>query len=486
MEEKVLKVRKNNKKLEDFDKQKIIIAIKNAADNAKQEIPDASLSRIANDIYNNFYEQKDVTIIKVEDISNLVEEKLMSSNYKDTARSYIKYHYDKEKERLFNSEIIKRFKKKLDGTNIENQNANVDEHTFSGRMQEAADVFLKEDALNNKMSKMARDNHNNNEIYTHDLSSFSAGMHNCLSQPLDEILENGFITRQTDIRSPRSISTALQLVAVLFQLQSLNQFGGVSATHLDFTMIPYIRYSFAKHYQAGMKYINNIDWKRPSDDKIKKISIENRTIYSDDKAYKYAFDMTKKETLQGCEGLYHNLNSLQSRSGAQLPFTSINYGACSEPEGQLMIDCLLDASIDGTGPLHKTPIFPCAIWQYLEGVNDKPGTPNYQLFRKAIKSTTMRIYPNYCKVKWSNNMAGVKIDRQIKQTVLDKLTDEQKQIVIKWVKDNEDKAKLLSLKVINNKLELEQELNYMEYNSTMGCRTVNLVDINFDEDYFKK
>jgi len=155
-EQKTLKVRKNNKKTEEFDKSKIITAIKSAADEVKQEIPDSTLSRIANDIYNNFYEQKDVNIVKVDDISKLVEDKLMSSNYKDTARSYIKYHYDKERERLLNAEIVKQFKKKLDGLNIENQNANVDEHTFSGRMAEASDIFLKDDALNNRMSKMAK------------------------------------------------------------------------------------------------------------------------------------------------------------------------------------------------------------------------------------------------------------------------------------------------------------------------------------------
>ena len=447
-EQKILKVRKNNKKTEEFDKSKIITAIKSAATEVKQEIPDSTLSRIANDIYNSFYEQKDVNIVKVDDISKLVEDKLMSSNYKDTARSYIKYHYDKERERLLNAEIVKQFKKKLDGLNIENQNANVDEHTFSGRMAEASDIFLKDDALNNRMSKMAKNNHENNEIYIHDLGSFSAGMHNCLSIPFDELLENGFITRQTDIRSPRSIATAMQLVAVLFQLQSLQQFGGVSATHLDHSMVPYIRYSFAKHYKDGMKYIAEKNWNKPEDKTIKTTSIEDKKCYSNEKAYRYALDMTKKETLQACEGLLHNLNSLQSRSGAQLPFTSINYGTCIEPEGRIFINAILDATLEGTGPLHKTSIFPCGIWQYMKGINDKPGTPNYDLYLKALKCTSKRIYPNYANVNWSVDKAGLERDRKFKEDLINSLSESDYKKLIEALEKNPEIAKKLSMQVV--------------------------------------
>jgi ribonucleoside-triphosphate reductase len=237
-------------------------------------------------------------------------------------------------------------------------------------------------------------------------------MHNCLSIPFDDLLAKGFNTRQTDIRPANSINTALQLFAVIFQLQSLQQFGGVSATHVDWTMVPYVRKSFTKHLKDGMKYIERL-----SDYKIKRFDKwveceKDGTIHFDDNEFKekhlnawdYAMDMTLKETQQAVEGMYHNLNTLQSRSGNQLPFTSINYGTCTLPEGRMVIKALLEGSIKGVGKFHKTPIFPCGIFQLMKGVNRKIGDPNYDLFRLALKSTAQRLYPNYANVDWSGNI----------------------------------------------------------------------------------
>ena len=106
---------------------------------------------------------------------------------------------------------------------------------------------------------MAKENHLNNEVYIHDLDSYAVGMHNCLTIPFDKLLAEGFNTRQTDVRPARSINTAFQLFAVIFQLQSLQQFGGVSASHLDWTMVPYVRLSFKKHFKDGMKYLSHIE-----------------------------------------------------------------------------------------------------------------------------------------------------------------------------------------------------------------------------------
>jgi ribonucleoside-triphosphate reductase len=133
------------------------------------------------------------------------------------------------------------------------------------------------------------------------------------------------------------------------------------------------------------------------------LGIEDEFFKKDEKVYKFAYDMTVKETYQAVEGMYHNLNTLQSRSGNQLPFTSINYGTCTLPEGRLVTKALLDVSLEGLGKLHKTSIFPCGIFQYMKGVNDKPGTPNYDLKQLALKSTAQRLYPNYANVDWSGN-----------------------------------------------------------------------------------
>ena len=240
---------------------------------------------------------------------------------------------------------------------------------------------------------------------------------NCLSVPFDKLLANGFNTRQTDVRPAQSVNTAFQLVAVIFQLQSLQQFGGVSATHLDWTMVPYVRKSFYKHYVDGLKYVAKDDGymlfilSNPEEVSIKKDSyIEDNGkkewfngTYNNKDAYEYAMDMTTREVYQAVEGLYHNLNTLQSRSGNQLPFTSINYGTCTEPEGRMVTKALLDVSIKGIGKLHKTSIFPCGIFQCMKGVNREPGDPNYDLFKLALRSTAQRLYPNYANVDWSGN-----------------------------------------------------------------------------------
>ena len=226
-------------------------------------------------------------------------------------------------------------------------------------------------------------------------------MHNCLTVPFDDLLSKGFNTRQTDVRPANSVNTAFQLVAVIFQLQSLQQFGGVSASHLDWTMVPYVRKSFFKHYK---NYIELVEEKEIDYSFHSGLSIDESDykVYNP-KAYKYAMKMTEKECYQAIEGMYHNLNTLQSRSGNQLPFTSINYGTCTLPEGRMVIKGLLEGSIKGVGKRHKTPIFPCGIFQYMKGVNDKLDTPNYDLYRLALKSTAKRLYPNYANVDWSGN-----------------------------------------------------------------------------------
>lgn len=340
--------------------------------------------------------------LNVEEIQDLVEDKLMKSRRKDVAKLYILYRDKRTRERERNSALNKRVSERLNASNVQNQNANVDERSFGGRIGAAGGEVLKHQALNYIMSDMAVKNHTENMIYVHDLDHYAVGDHNCLSIPFDKLLENGFDTRQTDIRPAQSVGTAFQLVAVIFQLQSLQQFGGVSATHIDWTMVPYVRKSFNKHYIDGIKYILGNDttgWEIHRDTPI---DAKEYKHYSG-KAYQYAFDMTKREIYQSVEAMYHNLNTLQSRSGNQLPFTSINYGTCTLPEGRLITKALLDMSINGIGKLHRTPIFPCGIFQCMNGVNRKPEDPNYDLFRLALKSTSRRLYPNYANVDWSGN-----------------------------------------------------------------------------------
>ncbi len=318
------KVQKRDGRQVDFDASKIKNAILKAFKSVDGEISPYAEQKAENiaDYIEGYYE--DEAAAPIEEIQDLVEKGLMSTRRKDVARAYITYRNQRTEEREKNTEIFKIVKEKLSASDVQNQNANVDEHSFGGRKGEASNEVNKYIALTEYMSPKARDNHINNRIYTHDLDSYVVGMHNCLSVPFDDLLANGFNTRQTDIRPASSINTAFQLVAVIFQLQSLQQFGGVSATHLDWTMVPYVRKSFAKHYKDSLIYIEGYRWPdQDIDYEIRDMLVgaKDYSIYDSEyqaysyKAFNYAMDMTIKELNQAVEGMYHNLNTLQSRSG---------------------------------------------------------------------------------------------------------------------------------------------------------------------------
>ena len=428
---------KRNGNKEEFNSSKIKNAIRSAFKALDYDVEESVLDNITKDveIWDN---------INVEDIQDEIIEVLRDYDFDAVAEEYLAYRREHDAIRKSQEEHDNAVKQILNATNVQNQNANVDEHSFGGREGEVQRMDMKEYALKNCMSKMARKNHERNEIYIHDLDKYASRMHNCLTEPIDDLLDKGFKTRQCNVRPAGSISTAFQLLAVTFQLQSLQQFGGVSASHLDWSMVPYYRMSFFKHLCDGINYIENLPVSFNLTREEKKNTSINDPKYTKHKiAWKYAKNLTDRELSQAVEGMYHNLNTLQSRSGNQLPFTSINYGTCTLDEGREIIRALLLGSIKGVGDklspnsdpefgrTYSTPIFPCGIFQYMKGVNDKPGTPNYDLYTLALKSTSRRLYPNYVNVDWSVNKG---YDRNDPRT----------------------------------------------YVSTMGCRTYNGADINVE------
>ena len=210
---------------------------------------------------------------------------------------------------------------------------------------------------------------------------------------------------------------------------------------------------------------------------VKKLGVSNETSIEDEnykkikEVYNYALSMTNKDTHQGAEALLHNLNSLQSRSGQQLPFSSINYGTCTSAEGRMVTNAILDATLDGTGPLHKTPIFPCGIFQFDKDVNGYAGTPNYDLFLKALYCTTKRFYPNYTNVNWSIDTAGRMKDVAHKREVIASLSKNRLDKLKNWVKENKEEARRYKM-VIDENDELiidEKIIDPVEIMSTMGC-----------------
>ena len=434
-----MKVIKRDGKQEEFNEVNIRKAIKaanNSVDKEKQ-ISDEKVEKVLNFVLKNISSEEKVEIERIQD---LVEDGLMKENCFEVAKSFILYREERAKERFKRLKIVKEIKEKLEASNIQNQNANLDEASFGGRKGEADSALLKQMALDYYISPKFAKNHINNRVYIHDLDSYLIGEHNCLSVPIDELLANGFKTRQVFIRPAGSANTAFQLVAVLFQLQSLQQFGGVSATHLDWSLVPYVRKSFMKHYivaylkdtrdfyrlnlpdmmfndykDEGGIWRNELeDWIDEHKEKFfKKLKLEKEDFYFDNKKlnrrYRQAavFD-TIQEVKQAAEGMLHNLNSLQSRSGNQLPFSSINYGTCTEEEGRIVVRAILGATIKGVGN-GQTSIFPCQIFQKMKGVNDK-GSKNYDLYKMAIRSSAKRMYPNYCNCDWSQDQGYNKKD----------------------------------------------------------------------------
>jgi ribonucleoside-triphosphate reductase len=229
---------------------------------------------------------------------------------------------------------------------------------------------------------------------------------NCLNLNFQEIFTYGFRTRNGDVRPPTSFSTACQLVAVAFQCQSQVQFGGVGTIHLDYDLAPFVKMSFRKHMLNYFTDVKDYSKQRAEDilREHEPIEIDNKELCVNPEmvtAYNYAIKQLKKEGKQAAQGLYHNLNTLESRQGSQVPFTSINLGRDTSTEGRLVTKWIMEASLDGIGKHHLTSIFPISIFQYKVGTNANIGDKNYDMKQLALESMSKRIYPNWCNCNWS-------------------------------------------------------------------------------------
>lgn len=515
-------IKKRDGRIVDFDETKIVNAIKKASDaTSEKKLTDEGIARVMQLIQNSLKDKEsDTKPIKVKEIHTMVENALMGAEFYDVARSYIEFRSNRDRERLEDTSEISFYRKKLDAKQNDRQNANVDEESFGGRNNEAAASLNKEIALNYYISPKFAKNHRDNISYEHDLSEWCVGEHNCLSLPVDQCLAKGFVVKNSDCRPAGSISSAEQLIQVLIQTQSLQQFGGVSCTHLDFTLELYVRKSFMKHFiiaslkdDKSFKSINLLqlvfddytdevgvvrnafeEWLQDN----KSVFLKNWGVTFDDfyfgsktiqrisnKWYQSAMLDTIIETKQAAEGLYHNLNTLLSRSGDQLPFSSINFGKNSSLEGKLLNESFYRASILGIGKFGRTSIFPCQIFQYDKDVNGKEGTPNYEFYQKALNSTVRRLYPNYANSNWSVQIEGMKKDRALKREVIRALDSSTYELLVKVFIKNPEVGEKINVCVENGQLIVSEKVRPEEDFSSMGCRTNNGYDVNFTEDYFK-
>lgn len=395
-----MKIIKRNGETVDFDKSKIENAILKAMD----DVGEKDKSKIAATISDNIAKNKK-DLMQIEEIQDSVEKLLMEYQLYNVTKAYITYRYERSKDREFAKFLDEKVKSILDCSNITNDNANVDQYSFSGRESRVGEEVNKAYARKNMVRKEVLDAFDNNYIYLHDFSKLPMGLHNCLFADVGKLLRDGFETRNGGVRGARSIRSAMQNVAVIFQVQSQSQFGGVGSCCIDFELAPFVKYSLAKHLQKGLMHLEGMTKEQSKEIVGDSVGISEGTMLTESypNVWNYAIDMLEEEGQQHAEALYHNLNTLESRAGSQVPFTSINFGRDTSHEGRLVSKWLLNASLKGVGKQNKTSIFPIAIFQRKKGINDKPGTPNYDLYELAKKSLANRIYPNIVNCDWSMN-----------------------------------------------------------------------------------
>lgn len=395
-----MKVIKRDGREVDFDRARIAKAIQAAANEVSEDNrPSAeAILRLADAIQGGC-EAAYPELVHVEQIQEIVEDTLMRCHCFDVAKKYIRYRAERTRVREMNSAVMQQVHDKTMGSHVENSNANVDEYSYGGRKNEAASVLQKAIALEANMSPDVSAAHKDGWLYHHDLDHWNLGAHNCLFVDFKHLFTNGFTTRNCDVRPPSSFATACQLVAVILQLQSQNQYGGCASAHIDTDLVPFVRKSFFRHFKDGVKYLEDRDLDYSFHPSLP-IDDPDYPAYSQ-KAYDYAMDMLEREGRQAAQALWHNLGTLESRAGSQVPFSSLNYGRDTSPEGRLVTKWFLQASIEGVGKHHRTSIFPISIFSYKKGINANPGNPNYDLKRLAIKSLSQRIYPNICNGDWS-------------------------------------------------------------------------------------
>lgn len=407
----IKKIEKRDGSIVDFNKDKITNAILKAMKSVDM-VDEKEASNVTTQVVKEV-NKANKSIPGVEDIQDIVEEKLMKKLPK-VAKEYITYRNQRNIIRNRKSSTMINIKKILSCSNVQNSNANIDEYSFGGRKNESANIIQKEIALNDLIDPEITEAYNEGRLYIHDLSEYTIGEHNCLFADIPRLLGNGFEARNGDVRPASCFSTACQLLAVIFQIQSQCQFGGVADNAIDRHLAPYVRKSFIKHYKNGLHWFGNPgDWDTFTANhgfniETASISAEWNVFKAFNRmAYMFAMESLEKEGLQSTQALYHNLNTLESRAGSQVPFTSINFGLDTSFEGRKVTEWCLKASIDGIGKNHSTSIFPISIFVNKKEINDRVYTPNYDLKKLAIKSLTKRIYPNFANGDWISNKADL-------------------------------------------------------------------------------
>lgn len=398
-----LQVRKRNGVIVPFDKDKIVYAM------SKGFLEFGEMTKEKEDCIKNTVEivekeaKKYEDAIEVEEIQDIIVAQLRKAGFRKVAKGYQEYREKRTKERELKTvlEILSN-----EATDEKNDNANINGYTPSGRHLHISEDVIKSYMKNYFFSKDVADAINAGIIYPHDLGWGTTTM-TCVQIDIPKLFKGGFSTGHGYLREPSNIKTAFLQSAIAIQSNQNDMWGGQSIPQYDYALAPYVLKSFKKHLKKLYTYEHAKTHESADAEMLSKIdgltSIDNRVEGIDEYIFQTALAYTEEDTFQGAESLVHNLNSMASRAGSQVPFSSLNFGLDTSPEGRMVTKYLLKAQMAGLGK-HETPIFPILIYTLKKGVNFNPEDPNYDLFRLAMECSSKRLFPTYCFVDASFNL----------------------------------------------------------------------------------
>ena len=433
IEDKILAitvVKRNGKKV-DFDGSKIAVAIKKGFDSVATEEDKKYNEKDIQKIYQKVIKRidrefvsKDIDKIKIEEIQDLIEEELKKNDYEDVYESFSEYRERRSASRQAFSDEKKmhKFLKSIESLGLKSaseedskrENANIDGNSAMGTMLQYGSTVSKEFAKAYLMKKKFAEAHDAGDIHIHDMDFLAMGTTTCMQIDLNKLFKNGFSTGHGYLRPPKDIVSYGALAAIAIQSNQNDQHGGQSIPAFDYYMAPGVLMTFKKQFKQSIyelldftDFISfvNMDKVAKEIDKLTSIEFDMNifeSIYKDsrevkrifEKAYDTAIAKTDRTTYQAMEAFVHNLNTMHSRAGAQVPFSSINFGTDTSPEGRMVIKNYL-LSVDAGLGKGETPIFPISIFKVKEGVNYNKEDPNYDLFKLSCKVSAKRLFPNF-------------------------------------------------------------------------------------------
>lgn len=430
-----LQVVKRNGKKVDFDGTKIAMTIKKGFDSLIPDVDNATLQDVGysekdiNKVYHAVMDRikkefKDEERIKIETIQDLIEDELQKKHYQDVYESFKSYRERRtqSREAFSDNKRLHKFLKNIENLglksaheeNTKRENGNVDGDTAMGTMLQLGATISKEFTKAYLMKRKFADAHDEGAIHIHDMDFMAMGTTTCCQIDLSRLFKDGFSTGHGHLREPQDIMSYAALAAIAIQANQNDQHGGQAIPAFDYYLAPGVLKTFKKQFKQIMNDYLDLEGLKPlvNMEKLAKdisklttieIDIDEFDTYSKGSekvhhmlalGYEKALQKTERITYQAMEAFIHNLNTMHSRAGAQVPFSSINFGTDTSPEGRMVMKNYLLALDAGLGH-GETPIFPISIFKVKEGINYNPGEPNYDLFHLSCEVSAKRLFPNF-------------------------------------------------------------------------------------------